>query len=75
MAQKIDFNDHIDDMMQRLMSEDLTEQQLQIEISRSKALCSIVDRKIEHNKTVISAMALVARGDVKLDVVESKLLQ
>jgi len=71
---KIDFNDHIDDMMQRLMSEDLTDEQLAKEINRSKALCQIVDRKIEHNKTVISAMGMVARGDVKLEFVEAKLL-
>lgn len=71
---KIDFNDHIDDMMQRLMSEDLTDEQLAKEISRSKALCGIVDRKIEHNKTVITAMALVARSEVKLDEVQAKLL-
>lgn len=71
---KIDFNDHIDDMMQRLMSENLSDKELDKEIARSKALCGIVDRKIEHNKTVISAMALVARGDVKIEDVETKLL-
>ena len=71
---KIDFNDHMDDMMQRLMSEDLNHEQLSKEIARSKALCTIVDRKIAHNKTVISAMELVAKGDVKIDFVETKLL-
>jgi hypothetical protein len=71
---KIDFNDHIDDMMQRLMSENLTDLQLAKEINRSKALCGMVDRKIEHNKTVISAMGLVSRGEVKIDI-ESKLLK
>ena len=47
---KLNFNDHLDDMMQRLMDESLTSEQLELELKRSKALCQIADKKIEDKK-------------------------
>lgn len=71
---KISFNDHLDDMMERLMSEDITPEQLEKEVKRSKALCQVADRKIEHNKTVIMALKLVSAGEVKKDMLNDDLM-
>ncbi len=61
---KINFNDHLDDMMERLMNEDLTTEQLENEVRRSKALCQIADKKIENNKLIIQAAKMLSNGDI-----------
>jgi len=61
---KVNFNDHLDDMMERLMNEDLTIEQLEIEVKRSKALCQIADKKIENNKLIIQAAKMLTDGDI-----------
>lgn len=60
---KITFNDHLDDMMQRLMNDDLTADQLELELKRSKALCQIADKKIEDKKVTVSALEAVGNID------------
>lgn len=64
---KLNFNDHLDDMMERLMEEDITPQDLEKEVKRAKALCQLADRKIKHNETVIKAAQLISSGDVKTE--------
>jgi hypothetical protein len=72
---KVNFNDHLDDMMERLMDEKLSIKDLDKEINRSKAICQIADRKLEHNKSIINAMSLVSKGEMKLELIETKLLK
>lgn len=62
---KINFNDHLDDMMERLMDENLSADQLELELKRSKALCQIADKKIEDKK--ITVMALEAVGNIDFE--------
>ena len=61
----ITFNDHLDDMMQRLMKDDLTAEELELELKRSKALCQIADKKIEDKK--VTVMALEAVGNIDFE--------
>jgi hypothetical protein len=70
---KINFNEHLDDMMERLMNEDITPEELELEIKRAKAICEIADRKIEHNKTVVLAARLISNGDVRSEVLGADL--
>ena len=60
---KINFNDHIDDMMERLMNEDLSAEDLDKEIKRSKALCLLAEKKIEDRKVAVMAMQVVGNVD------------
>ena len=71
---KVNFNDHLDDMMERLMNEDLTKEQLEIEVKRSKALCQIADKKIENNKLVIQAAKLISNGDIDKKFINEELV-
>lgn len=71
---KINFNDHLDDMMDRLMNEDITTNDLEKEVKRSKALCQVADRKIAHNKTVIIALKMVSAGDIKSELLNEDLI-
>ena len=61
---KLNFNDHLDDMMERLMNEDISQEQLEIEVKRSKALCQIADKKIADRKIMLQAMKMVSNGDI-----------
>lgn len=61
---KLTFNDHIDDMMERLMNEDLKPDQLDHEIKRGKALCQLAATKIEDKKTELKFIELVSNGDL-----------
>jgi len=72
---KISYNDHLDDMMERLMDEDISEQELELEIKRAKALCLIAEKKIAHEKNVINAVrvmsdGLIDKSDLKLVIGE-----
>lgn len=70
---KLTFNDHLDDMMERLMNEDITPEELEKEVRRSKALCQIAEKKIEHNKVIVNAAVLISKGEIKTDVVKDVL--
>lgn len=61
---KVTFNDHLDDMMERLMAEDLKPEELENEIKRSKALCQIAATKIEDKKTELKFVELMSQGDL-----------
>ncbi|MEE6129145.1 hypothetical protein V2E39_17220 [Chryseobacterium arthrosphaerae] len=64
MSNKINFNDHLDDMMERLMNEDLSSDQLDLEIRRSKALCQIAEKKISDKKMALEFVLVVSKGDI-----------
>lgn len=59
---KVTFNDHLDDMMERLMAEDLKPEELENEIKRSKALCQIAAQKIEDKKTELQFVKVLSQG-------------
>lgn len=71
---KLNFNDHLDDMMERLMNEDITNEELELEIKRSKAICQIADRKIQNNKTTLLALKMVSDGDIKKEFITNDLI-
>ncbi len=66
---KVNFNDHLDDMMQRLMDENLTPDQLELELKRSKALCQIADKKIEDKKVTVMALEAVGNMDFEKGII------
>ena len=66
---KVNFNDHLDDMMQRLMDENLTADQLELELKRSKALCQIADKKIEDKKVTVLALEAVGNMDFEKGII------
>lgn len=61
---KLTFNDHLDDMMERLMNEDLSSDQLELELKRSKALCQIADKKIEDKKVALEFVQAISSGEI-----------
>lgn len=61
---KLTFNDHIDDMMERLMKEDLKPEELDHEIKRGKALCQLAATKIEDKKTELKFVELMSQGQL-----------
>lgn len=71
---KVTFNDHLDDMMERLMDEKLESDDLELEIKRSKALCQIADKKIESQKSELEFVRLISSGDIKQEFVPTSFL-
>lgn len=69
---KINFNDHLDDMMERLMNEDITAEQLELEIKRSKAICQVVEKKIESQKVLVDVMVALSSGDIEKDFIPAE---
>ena len=61
---KLTFNDHLDDMMERLMDEKLSSEELENEIKRGKALCQLAAAKIEDKKTELKFVELMAQGGI-----------
>ena len=61
---KLTFNDHLDDMMERLMNEDLKPEELENEIKRGKALCQLAAAKIEDKKTELKFVELMSQGSI-----------
>lgn len=66
---KVTFNDHLDDMMQRLMNEDLSAVDLDLEIRRSKALCQIAEKKIEDKKIALQFVEAMSSGDINENLI------
>jgi len=61
---KLTLNDHLDDMLERLMNENLTTAELELETKRVKAVAHIATKKIENAKMMIQAVKAVNQGDV-----------
>lgn len=69
------FNDHLDDMMERLMNEDLSSEQLEIELKRSKALCQIADKKIQDKKIALEFVEAVSQGQINENLIPLALVE
>ncbi|HAH55578.1 MAG TPA: hypothetical protein DCM02_09955 [Flavobacterium sp.] len=61
---KITYTDHLDDMIERLMNEDISKEQLEIEVTRCKSVCQIVNIKIADKKITLQAMKMLSNGDI-----------
>ncbi len=72
---KIHYNDHLDDALERLMNEDLSTEELEKEIRRSKALALLVEKKIEHAKLVVNASKMIVAGEIKTTHLSQDILQ
>ena len=70
---KINLNDHLDDMMERIMDEDIDEKKLKLETERAKTLCKVADIKIKQDKNVLDAVRLAKDGALS-KTMEHKLL-
>ena len=71
---KLTFNDHLDDMMERLMNEDLKPEELENEIKRGKALCQLAAAKIEDKKTELKFVELITQGQINPNMVPSSFI-
>jgi|GEM_PF-3798432 len=69
------FNDHLDDMMERLMNEDLSSEQLELELKRSKALCQIADKKIQDKKIALEFVEAVSQGQINENLIPLALVE
>lgn len=68
---KLTFNDHLDDMMERLMNEDISADDLELELKRSKALCQIAEKKIQDKKLALDFAEAVANGRINERMIPS----
>ena len=59
---RVTFDDHLDDMLERLMNENLSEEELDIEIKRSRAMSKIIDHKIEDKRISLEFVKAVSNG-------------
>ena len=60
---KLTLNDHIDEQLERLRNEDLSEEKLALEISRTKAICQLAHAKIENQKSIVQAVSILVEKD------------
>ncbi|WP_395974221.1 hypothetical protein [Chryseobacterium cucumeris] len=72
---KLTFNDHLDDMMDRLMNEDLKGDELDLEIKRSKAICQIAAAKIEDKKTGLEFIRLMSQGEINPNMIPGSFIE
>lgn len=66
---KISFSDHLDDMLDRLMNEDLSDADLEKEIKRSRAVAKIVQQKINDKKLSLDFVKAISGG-----IIDEKLI-
>lgn len=66
---KISFSDHLDDMLDRLMNEDLSDKDLEKEIKRSRAVAKIVQQKINDKKLSLDFVKAISGG-----IIDEKLI-
>ena len=72
---KLTLNDHLDDMMERLMSEDLCETDLDIEIKRAEALCNVAAMKIEDKKVGLQFVRYMSQGQISQNMIPAALVE
>ena len=58
-----DLNNHLFAQLERLNDEELSSDQVKIEVSRAKAISGVASQVIKSAKVTIDAMRLVASGD------------
>ncbi len=61
---------HLTDMLDRLMNKDLTSEELKLEVTREKAVAEIATRKIENSKVMLQAVKIVSEADAYMPQVE-----
>ena len=54
-----DLNNHLFEQLERLNDEDLTDELLELEIKRSKAMCSIASAITENANTLLEGQKLI----------------
>lgn len=60
-----DVNDHLIAQLENLRNDNMSKEELQIEIDRSKAICGIAQAINENAKTVLAAIELTSEiGDI-----------
>lgn len=71
----IDLNDHLFEQLERLNDEDLTEEQLEKEIERSKAMTGIARVIIDNGRLALDAQELKAKMNYEDAVEIPKMLE
>ncbi len=61
----IDLNNHLFAQLERLSDEDLKEEQLAIELNRSKAIANIADRIVNNARLSLDAQKAINDGMIK----------
>lgn len=64
----IDLNNHLFEQLERLNDEDLTDDELQTEVERSKAITSVSKAIIDNSKIALDAQKLRAEYTGKIDL-------
>jgi len=59
-----DLNDHLFAQLERLNDEEISDESLEKEISKAKAISGIANQIINANKLTLEAVKLVSRGDI-----------
>ncbi len=62
--QAMDLNNHLFSQIERLSNEDLTNEQLALEVERAKAVAGIADRVIANASLMLRAQQAHAAGDI-----------
>lgn len=62
---RLSLNDHLDEQLERLRNEELSPEKLEMEIKRTKAIAQIAHAKIENQKSIVKAVALLVDKDEK----------
>jgi hypothetical protein len=59
-----DLNDHLFAQLERLNDEEITDENLEKEIGKAKAISGIASQIINANRLTLEAVKLVSRGDI-----------
>lgn len=70
-----DLNDHLFEQLERLNDEDLTSEELEKEIERSKAMTNVARVIIENGRLALDAQELKARMNYEDEVEIPKMLE
>ena len=75
MRNKItDLNNHLFAQLERLGDEDLTPEQLEQEIKRSKSIADISKTIVESNRVAVEAMRVIEKAGGNIDALGNNLL-
>lgn len=69
-----DLNNHLFEQLERLNDSDITQDQLQLEINRSRAMTDIADKIIESSKVTIEAMKILEKGGMDVSRMGNNIL-
>lgn len=59
-----DLNDHLFSQLERLNDDELTDQQLALEVQRARAISQLSTQVIKNAKVTLDAMKLLHTGDI-----------